>query len=142
MIREITRQVIELIAAAMPTPDEGEIPVGVYDNDEVPNMPSLPYVVVYSWRRGAGGSDARRLSDTLSSKAWRISTMVVGQTADEARFVEERTELALEGTRIAVSGIETTPFHFETSRGVTPDPGVEQLYTGTSNWTCVSTQPA
>lgn len=137
MIRELHDEILAVLQA--------EENLDVYAVGTVPNLPPTPYVVVDFSRRGVGARvDRDRLSDQLTGVGWRIGTLHVGATARETEWAEDRVAAALEGLRFNIDGQETTPLHFEAPIGVEPDPGVEDMFTSASTWTCVSTalQPA
>ena len=131
MIRELHDDVVAVLNAGGVT---------AYGVGQVPNLPAYPYVVVYFWRRGVGaGIDRRRITDQVTGVGWRIETLHVGSTARSAEWVEDKVAAILEGRRLTIDGHETTRLRFEGSIGISADPGVENLFTGTSSWTCVST---
>jgi hypothetical protein len=110
----------------------------VYDTDEIPPLPTTPYVVVLPSRREGGYY--RRLADWSDTKGYRVVTIVAGGTADEARWAEEHVEARLEGVRLTVAGTACSAVHYESSGGVVLDAEQEGIYSGSTTWTFVSTQ--
>jgi hypothetical protein len=72
----------------------------VYDS-HVPNLPPLPYVVVWSSAPRLTGS--RTCGDQPEADA-RWQTSSVGGSPEQARAVQERVRERLSGVRLAVAG--------------------------------------
>jgi len=107
----------------------------VYDHDQLINLPPVPYGVAYvDLGRGA---DPRMCGDD-AGRAWRILVRFVGSTADEARWVAEKTWTALDGKRMTVTGRRCTPCRSESTQPIVPDPDDEDVYNGSAVWTFAS----
>lgn len=134
MIREQAKAIKAAIVASAPT-------LAVYDADEVPPITEhsqYPYVVLDVSRR-QGLDSSRRLDYDTDTYAWRVVTMFVGTTADEARWAEEKVTAALERTRLNVNGQPHNAIRWEGGRGVGKDSDLDDFYTGSASWTYVST---
>ncbi len=106
--------------------------VTTYDTDQVPDRPATPYVVL-STDLGLGG--AYRNSGDRGRTRWRITALLVGSTAREARWAAERVQTALAGRRVPVSSHDCSPVRSESSRPVAQDYDHPELFSGTSVWT-------
>lgn len=109
-----------------------ETPLGkwsAYDYDDVPAaLPNLYALVTVSRRFG----DDLRLSGGRRLVGYRATTLAVGRTVDEARWVRDRIEEAVADQRITVDGVETTLIRFESENPPEPDDG---RYSGVTTWT-------
>lgn len=90
----------------------------VFNDDEVPGSPqhadeTLPDLfalvaverrIVYPRRAGLPGRSS-----------WRLSVRYVGRTVNEALWVLDRTQDALDEFRLTVSAVTSTPLSFESS---------------------------
>lgn len=92
MIRAHVKAVVDLIDAV---PN-----VTVYDA-VVPNMPTLPYAVVYGDSGSATQSNFRGQSGW---RQWAMRVTSVGSTPEQARWCAERVETALLDIRPTVTG--------------------------------------
>lgn len=110
--------------------------VDVYDADEIPATPQMPYVAVWI---DNGRPTGRRLSASSPSRGWRLLTMFVGSTAGEARAVADATYAALEDRRLIVAERTCGACGVESSQPVTADRDDPAVYTGTTAWTFTST---
>lgn len=109
----------------------------VYLAGEVPVTPAYPYVVVWPWQRQDTGE--RRLSDDSTSRPIRILTEFFADSPNSCFAVESHLDAALRDHRLVVAGVLCTPMHYEPARGVAKDPSVDDLFSGMSGWTFVST---
>lgn len=106
--------------------------VTVYAAGEVPNEPSLPYVVVFGTTPRVGDYSH---ASTSASRRWRVATMYVGSSADSALWVAEKVEASLLDRRLSVPGKACSRLRREAGSGIKPDPDVESLSSGTDTWT-------
>jgi hypothetical protein len=105
----------------------------VFEYGKVPgqsgNPGSLPDIFVLpALERRNGPTDQGR----ARRSGWRLQVRYVGRTANEARWAAERVSQALEGKRLTVDGVESTPVVFESATRIAPDDG---RYSGESVWT-------
>jgi hypothetical protein len=93
----------------------GDVPGADGNDGELPDI----YAVVHLERRTApvGPAGLARRS------GWRIYVRCVGRTVKEARWALKRATNALEGVRIEVDDIRSTPLAHDSSDGVRPDDG-------------------
>ena len=109
-----------------------ETPLGVwsaYDYDDVPAVLPHLYVLVTVSRRFGGQP---RMCGGRSLRGWRLTTLAVGRTTDEARFIRDATAGALADKTVTVGGVVSTPIRFETEQPVAPDDGRQS---GLTAWT-------
>lgn len=109
-----------------------EVPLGqwsAYDYDDVPTVLPEMYVLISLSRRFGGQS---RLDGTTALGGWRLTTLAVGHTIDEARFIRDASARALSNARLTVTGLLSTPVTFETEQPLVPDDG---WYSGLTAWT-------
>jgi hypothetical protein len=111
--------------------------VHAYDSDEIPPLPEMPYVVLNIERRQGFDAPSRRMTFDSDMRGWRVVCQVVGATADEARWMEEVVELALERYRLPVTE-DVSVMRYDGGSPVARDTNVEDLYSGASTWTYVS----
>lgn len=102
--------------------DLDEVPGGKYTADEELRKQPLPpmYAVVHVERRYVPGL---RSSGQASRSSWRVTVVAVGTTVDEARWVLDRADEALDSARLDVDGRRTSPLAFELSSSPEPDEG-------------------
>lgn len=90
-----------------------ETPLGqwsAYDYDDIPESVPDIYVVITVTRRLGGD---KRSDGRLSRIGWRLTTLAVGRTADEARWAREKVT-TLEGTRNGAIGTSLLELENET----------------------------
>lgn len=109
----------------------------VYRVGEVPQLPEYPYVVVYPTQRL--DSSRPRLSDDSTTRPFRFLTEFWSDSTRSILWLEEQIDAALRGYRLTVSGCVCGPMHFEPARGVVKSQDQDDLYSGMSGWTFVST---
>lgn len=110
-----------------------ETPLGAcsaYDYDDVPAVLPNVYVLVTVSRRFGG---VARNSGRRPLQGWRLTTLAVGKTVDEARWAREKVFTALNETRNATLG--TTLVEFETETPIERD---GDRYSGLTSWTYVT----
>lgn len=112
-----------------------EAPLGAwsaYDYDDLPaTLPNLYALVTVSRRFGVL---ARFCAGQPQARGWRLTTMGVGRTVDEARWVLDRVAEGIEGQALTVDGRTSTRVRFESQQPVEEDEG---RYSGTITWTYV-----
>jgi hypothetical protein len=69
-------------------------------------------------------------TDTRSG--WRVIAQYVARTANNARLAKLAVINGLEGQRLVIAGVTSTPVKFELSRAIAPDSG---MVSGSSQWT-------
>jgi hypothetical protein len=124
--REHSAALIEAISAALTAirPDLGEF---VYDLGSVPgqdqNKGTVPdlYVALQIERRFVPNP---RLVQVPSRSSWRVATICVARTVDNARLAVLAVTNALDGQRLTVGGVTSTPIYLETSSPIIPDDGM------------------
>lgn len=100
-----------------------------YDYDDVPDkLPGLYALVTVTKRAGApvymcGGKAAT---------GYRLTTLAVGRTVDEARWVRDIIAATFEDRITDVAGYETTRVRLESEQPIEPDDG---RYSGLTSWT-------
>lgn len=134
---DLTDHVDATIAALNAYATVAGIEWAVYRAGEVPPLPPYPYIVVWPFKRNDGTE--RRLSDDSTTRAMRVLTEFYGTTANSCWAVESHIDTALHQYRLTVTGAVCGPMHFEPARGVGRDPIIDDLYSGMSGWTFVST---
>lgn len=109
-----------------------EVPLGkwsAYDYDDVPEtLPNLYALVTVSKRFGA----PIYFSGGKSVHGYRLTTLAVGRSVDEAREVRDRITGAVEDQKITIAGQATTRVRMETEQAIEPDDG---RYSGLTTWT-------
>jgi hypothetical protein len=100
--------------------------VKAYRRGEVPGVEGLPGVMpgqfaLLSLSRTRGARSLRNGRESRSD--WLLTVDWVGMGEREARWVEKRAHEALEGARLTVSGVVSTPLIFEPGRAPRPDTG-------------------
>lgn len=120
------------VAHAAAIRDALDAPLGkwsAYDYDDVPDvLPGLYALVTVSKRFGApiymcGGK---------AQHGYRLTTLAVGRTIDEARWVRDRIADALEDKPLTIDGDTTTRVRLESEQPIEPDDG---RYSGLTSWT-------
>ena len=109
-----------------------EVPLGVwsaYDYDDVPDVLPNLYVLITVSRRFGGQP---RMCGGRTVHGWRLTTLAVGRTTDEARFIRDATSVALADRTVTVGGVVSTPIRFETEQPIAPDGGRQS---GLTAWT-------
>lgn len=109
-----------------------DVPLGqwsAYDYDDVPTVLPEMYVLISLSRRFGGQS---RLDGSTALGGWRLTTLAVGHTVDEARFIRDATAGALSNARLTVTGLLSSPIQFETEQPIAYDDG---WFSGITAWT-------
>ena len=117
-----------LLAAPLGTPasDPGR---GVFDYDDAPaTLPKLYARVTVSKRAGA----PVYMSGGKAMRGYRLTTLAVGTTVDEARWVRDKIAATIEDRPVVIAGRETTRLRMETEQPIEPDDG---RYSGLTTWT-------
>lgn len=94
----------------------GEVPGGDGKDGELPDI----YGLLSLQRRFDA---APRKSGRSGRSGWRISVRCVGTTVDEVRWARLQVATAIEGLRITVDDVESTPISHERSTAIAPDDG-------------------
>lgn len=100
-----------------------------YDYDDVPDdLPNMYALVSLSKRFGApvymcGGK---------AMTGYRLTTLAVGRTVDEARWVRDRVAGAVEDRTLDLAGRTSTAVRLESEQPIEPDDG---RYSGLTSWT-------
>lgn len=104
-------------------------PWTAYDFDDQPKGEDAPamYVLMQLSRTVNGGT---RMCGGRASREWRLSTVEVGSTVDEVRWLRHKLSAALDDKPI--DALETTRLRLETDAGIRPDDG---LYSGSTDRT-------
>ena len=68
------------------------------------------------------------------TSGWRVTVRGVGRTVDEARWAMNAATRALEGRRLSIEGVMSTPLTLEVAQMVEPDDG---RFSGLATWTYV-----
>lgn len=93
----------------------------VVHDGEIPLEPASRYVVFYL-STSQGVDRSRRLSTDYPKLRFLLSTLCVGATPNEVRWVIEKVHTALIGNRLAVTGRTCDPFTPPSTPGqVRPD---------------------
>ena len=111
----------------------------LYKLGEVPPSPEYPYGA-YSAVLGRG--DSRTLDGAEGMRWGRIVIQTFGRTADAAIAKAEDARDALVGTRLAVTGYETTPVGGELDPSVVRDPADTGVVSVTQTLTFTATKEA
>jgi hypothetical protein len=100
-----------------------------YDYDDVPDkLPALYALVTVTKRAGApvymcGGK---------ATTGYRLTTLAVGRTVDEARWVRDIIAATIEDQALDVAGTPSTRVRLESEQPIEPDDG---RYSGLTTWT-------
>lgn len=89
-----------------------------YDYDTTPPTGVSGYTLVTVSDRFGG---AQRLTSQIGTRGVRIAVRAVGITADNAREMRRRFDVALRERQITVDGLPSTPIAFETADAVAQD---------------------
>lgn len=100
-----------------------------YDYDDVPGELPANYVLVTLTRRFG---DDLRFSAGRQLVGYRLTTLVVGQTVDQTRWVRERVYRGLSDQSLTLDGTPTTFVRFESESAIAYDDG---RYSGQTIWT-------
>lgn len=100
-----------------------------FDYDDVPDPLPANYVLVTLTRRFG---DDFRFSFGRQLVGYRLTTLAVGQTVDQARWVRQRVSATLADTSFTLAGQATTYFRFEVEDPIVYDDG---RYSGMTTWT-------
>jgi hypothetical protein len=109
-----------------------EVPLGkwsAYDYDDVPEvLPNLYALVTVSKRFGApiGFAGGKPVN------GYRLTTLAVGRTVEEARWIRDLVAGAIEDQKLTIDGLSTTRVRLETEQPIEPDDG---RYSGLTAWT-------
>lgn len=106
-----------------------------YDSDEVPNLPVMPYVLLYT---DLGLGVDGRFPDVYTSRRFRVVAQFYGNTADEARWAAEQTWYALDGVALTVTDRVCTKARIESTTTILPDLDDEDVFFGTAVWVFAS----
>lgn len=109
-----------------------EVPLGkwsAYDYDDVPTtLPNLYALTTVSKRAGA----PIYFSGGKAVHGYRLTTLAVGRTIEEARWVRDHIAGAIEDRAFTIGGRVTTRVRLETEQPIEPDDG---RYSGLTSWT-------
>lgn len=112
--------------AAMATPREA------YEADDAPKTGGN--FVSMSLTRRFGGN-GRVAGVDLSPSAWRVSFRAVGVGVTNARVLLSIVSEGVEGKRITVGGVTSTPLRFETEDAIGEDEFDTNLWSGMRSYT-------
>lgn len=100
-----------------------------YDYDDVPDdLPSMYALVSLSKRFGA----PVYMCGGRAMTGYRLTTLAVGRTVDEARHVRGLVAEAIEDQQLYLAGYTSTRVRFESEQPIEPDDG---RYSGLTSWT-------
>jgi hypothetical protein len=108
----------------------------VYAPEDVPNLPTYPYVVVYGGTPTPGDYSH---AATSASRAWRVATLYVGTSEDSCLWLAEKAEAALLDRRLTVANKACSKIKRSAGKPISPDPDVEDVSSGTDTWTFTTT---
>lgn len=121
------------IAAAL-TAIRSDLGEYVYDFGSVPgqnqNEGTVPdlFVALQIERRFVPNP---RMVSIPSRSSWRVATICVARTVNNARLAMLAVTNALDGQRLTVGGITSTPIYLETPSPIIPDDG---MYSAQPTW--------
>lgn len=99
-----------------------------YDYDDVPDpAPNLYALLTVSKRFG----NDFRVSGGRARQGYRLTTLAVGRTVDEARWVRDRVAEAIADRTFTLDGKQTTFVRLETEESIEFDDG---RYSGLTAW--------
>lgn len=100
-----------------------------YDYDDVPtDLPGMYALVTVTRRSG----DDFRFSYGRQLVGYRLTTLAVGRTVDEARWVRARVSDTLSDRAVTIGDVPTTPLRFEVENPIEFD---DNRYSGMTTWT-------
>ena len=102
--------------------DYGEAPGDPNNPDKDARALPLPEIFVLLGIERRGGIEAKNACRTARS-GWRISLRYVGRTVDDARWAASKCAAALDGTRLVIDGVTSTPVTHESTQAIAPDDG-------------------
>ena len=121
----LTAQVGDHVYSPGTVPGDPANPVEAQRKLPLPNI----FVVMGLERRYAD----RVVANGLATRtAWRLSTRYVGRSVDEAAWAAYHCALALEGARLVVNGLTSTPIRQESAQAIALDDG---RFSGLTFWT-------
>jgi len=124
--REHSAALIAAISAAL-TAIRSDLGEYVYDFGSVPgqdqNEGTVPdlFVALQIERRFVTNP---RMISVPSRSGWRVSTICVARTVNNTRLAVLAVANALDGQRLTVGGITSTPIYLETPSPIIPDDGM------------------
>lgn len=102
-----------------------------YETDSAPTSGG-DYVSMTLSRRYAGN---RRVVGVLSPSGWRLALRAVGTSVANARILLVKCSDAVEGQRITVGDVTSTPIQFETEDAIRQDEEDLGLWSGMRTYT-------